>query len=44
MDGDNPPWFELDLGFSDDDRRENIRRTSEVAALFADSGISRLWG
>lgn len=28
-----------DLGFSDSDRRENIRRTAEVAKLFADMGI-----
>lgn len=28
-----------DLGFSDADRRENVRRLSEVAALFADSGF-----
>lgn len=27
-----------DLGFSDDDRRENIRRIGEVARLFADAG------
>lgn len=39
MDGDNlRHGLNSDLGFSDDDRRENIRRTSEVAALFADSG------
>jgi bifunctional enzyme CysN/CysC len=39
MDGDNlRHGLNADLGFSDDDRRENIRRTSEVAALFADSG------
>ncbi len=28
-----------DLGFSDDDRRENVRRVGEVAALMADVGI-----
>ena len=28
----------IDLGFSPDDRKENIRRISEVAKLFADSG------
>ncbi|MDB6021029.1 MAG: sulfate adenylyltransferase, large subunit [Pedosphaera sp.] len=28
-----------DLGFSPDDRKENIRRVGEVAKLFADSGI-----
>ncbi|GAB89726.1 adenylyl-sulfate kinase [Gordonia rhizosphera] len=39
MDGDNlRHGLNADLGFSDDDRRENIRRTAEVAALFADSG------
>ena len=27
-----------DLGFSDDDRRENVRRIGEVARLFADAG------
>ncbi|MFT3716063.1 MAG: adenylyl-sulfate kinase [Gordonia sp. (in: high G+C Gram-positive bacteria)] len=39
LDGDNlRHGLNSDLGFSDDDRRENIRRTAEVAALFADSG------
>lgn len=28
-----------DLGFSEGDRRENIRRVGEVAQLFADAGI-----
>ncbi|PMZ94068.1 MULTISPECIES: adenylyl-sulfate kinase [unclassified Pseudomonas] len=28
-----------DLGFSPEDRHENIRRTAEVAALFADAGL-----
>ena len=28
-----------DLGFSPEDRRENIRRVSEVARLFADAGL-----
>ncbi|WP_248918586.1 adenylyl-sulfate kinase [Pseudomonas entomophila] len=28
-----------DLGFSPQDRHENIRRTGEVAALFADAGL-----
>lgn len=28
-----------DLGFSDEDRMENIRRTAEVARLFKDAGI-----
>jgi adenylylsulfate kinase len=30
------------LGFSDDDRRENIRRVSHVAKLFAQQGILTL--
>lgn len=39
MDGDNlRHGLNSDLGFSDDDRRENIRRTAEVAALMADAG------
>jgi bifunctional enzyme CysN/CysC len=28
-----------DLGFSDDERRENVRRVGEVAALMADVGV-----
>jgi adenylyl-sulfate kinase len=28
-----------DLGFSNEDRKENIRRVAEVAKLFADSGL-----
>ena len=28
-----------DLGFSPDDRAENVRRTGEIAALFADAGF-----
>ncbi len=28
-----------DLGFSDDDRMENIRRTAEIAKLFVDHGL-----
>lgn len=28
-----------DLGYSNDDRRENIRRTAEVAKMFCDSGL-----
>ena len=31
-----------DLGFSDEDRQENIRRVSEVAKLFAESGAVTL--
>jgi len=39
LDGDNlRGGLNSDLGFSDDDRKENIRRISEVAKLFADSG------
>jgi bifunctional enzyme CysN/CysC len=39
LDGDNVrTGLCNDLGFSPDDRRENIRRVGEVAALFADSG------
>lgn len=38
LDGDNiRSGLNSDLGFSDDDRKENIRRIGEVAALFADS-------
>jgi len=39
LDGDNVrSGLNKNLGFSDDDRKENIRRISEVAKLFADSG------
>lgn len=39
LDGDNVRMgLSRDLGFSADDRAENIRRVSEVAALFADAG------
>jgi len=39
LDGDNlRHGLNSDLGFPDDDRRENIRRTAEVSALLADSG------
>jgi adenylylsulfate kinase len=39
LDGDNlRHGLSSDLGFSPDDRAENIRRVSEVAALFADAG------
>src|SRR4030042_2017977 len=41
LDGDNiRHGLNKDLGFSPDDRNENIRRISEVAKLFADSGIN----
>lgn len=40
LDGDNiRHGLCKDLGFSDEDREENIRRIGEVAKLFADSGI-----
>jgi len=39
LDGDNlRGGLNRDLGFSDDDRKENMRRIAEVAKLFADSG------
>jgi len=40
LDGDNVrSGLNVDLGFSKKDRTENIRRVSEVAKLFADSGV-----
>ncbi|WP_067717508.1 adenylyl-sulfate kinase [Nocardia yamanashiensis] len=40
LDGDNlRHGLNRNLGFTDDDRRENIRRVAEVAALFADAGM-----
>jgi adenylyl-sulfate kinase len=40
MDGDNVRrGLTADLGFSPEDRQENIRRIGEVAALFADAGL-----
>jgi bifunctional enzyme CysN/CysC len=40
LDGDNVRGgLNKDLGFSADDRSENIRRVGEVAALFAQAGI-----
>ncbi|XP_050694454.1 bifunctional 3'-phosphoadenosine 5'-phosphosulfate synthase-like isoform X1 [Eriocheir sinensis] len=43
LDGDNMRHgLNKNLGFSDDDREENIRRVSEVAKLFADSGVVAL--
>ena len=40
LDGDNLRiGLNADLGFSDDDRRENIRRVGEVARLMADAGV-----
>jgi len=43
LDGDNiRHGLSRDLGFSDDDRKENIRRIGEVAKLFIDSGTITL--
>ena len=43
LDGDNVRHgLNKDLGFSPDDREENIRRLGEVARLFRDSGIINL--
>lgn len=40
LDGDNiRSGLNRNLGFSDDDRIENIRRIAEVAKLFADAGV-----
>jgi bifunctional enzyme CysN/CysC len=40
LDGDNiRHGLNKDLGFTDTDRVENIRRVAEVAALFADAGL-----
>ncbi len=40
LDGDNiRSGLNADLGFSDQDRQENIRRISEVARLFLDAGM-----
>jgi len=43
LDGDNLRLgLNRDLGFSPEDRKENIRRVAEVAKLFNDAGISVL--
>lgn len=43
LDGDNlRHGLNGDLGFSADDRDENVRRASEVARLFADAGLVSL--
>ncbi|MBD0384248.1 adenylyl-sulfate kinase [Paenibacillus sedimenti] len=43
LDGDNlRHGLNRDLGFSADDRRENIRRSAEAAKLFVDAGIITL--
>jgi len=40
LDGDNVRHgLNADLGFSDDDRTENIRRIGELAKLFMDAGV-----
>src|SRR6056297_1519042 len=40
LDGDNiRHGLNSDLGFSPEDRKENIRRIAEVAALFKDAGL-----
>lgn len=40
LDGDNVRYgLNSDLGFSPEDRAENIRRIGEVASLFSDAGI-----
>jgi adenylyl-sulfate kinase len=40
LDGDNMRHgLGSDLGFSHEDRKENIRRAGEVAKLFADAGV-----
>ncbi|MEM0965970.1 MAG: adenylyl-sulfate kinase [Verrucomicrobiota bacterium] len=40
LDGDNiRSGLNSNLGFSDEDRRENIRRIAEVARLFLDAGV-----
>lgn len=40
LDGDNlRTGLNANLGFSDEDRLENIRRTSEVAKLFVNQGV-----
>lgn len=40
LDGDNVRHgLNGDLGFSDDDRKENIRRIGEVSRLFIDAGV-----
>ena len=43
LDGDNVrSGLNKNLGFSKEDREENIRRVAEVAKLFADSGVVAL--
>ena len=43
LDGDNVrTGLNKNLGFSEEDRTENIRRVAEVGKLFADSGVIAL--
>lgn len=43
LDGDNiRHGLNKDLGFTDGDRKENIRRIAEVASLFRDAGVITL--
>lgn len=43
LDGDNlRHGLNADLGFSAEDRNENVRRTAAVASLFADAGVVAL--
>lgn len=43
LDGDNlRHGLNGDLGFSDEDRTENVRRVGEVSRLFADAGVVAL--
>ena len=43
LDGDNiRTGLNKNLGFSPEDREENIRRVAEVGKLFADSGVVAL--
>jgi adenylylsulfate kinase len=43
LDGDNMRHeINSDLGFSDEDRNENIRRVSEIAKLFCDAAVIAL--
>ena len=40
LDGDNfRDGLNADLGFSDEDRRENVRRIAEVASILAQQGV-----
>ena len=45
LDGDNLRFgLNNDLGFSPEDRKENVRRVAEVLKLFADAGAIVLAG